>query len=114
MPRQITALATAVRHDGSQTLYAACADGSVWHAAPWQLAAGMGWEQLTGVPDPEPPSTQAGDWDHAGLARSDSHCLDLIQAQLDGEEWNADTLSTIAELVRSTGRCIDDLEQGKL
>jgi hypothetical protein len=44
----------------------------------------------------------------------DSRALDLIQGLLDGKEWNSDTLDNIANTVRATGRCIDDLEQGTL
>lgn len=108
MPRQITALTTTVIDD-AEWLYAACTDGSVWYCSPSK----PGWCQLSSIPDPEPPNAPAGTLDYAGLVPSDSRCLDLIQSQLDGKEWNADTLSVIAELVRGTGRCIDDLEQGE-
>jgi hypothetical protein len=40
--------------------------------------------------------------------------MDLIQDLLDGKEWNSDTLDHVANAVRATGRCIDDLEQGTL
>jgi hypothetical protein len=45
---------------------------------------------------------------------SDERAMDLIQSLLDGKEWNSDTLDNIANAVRATGRCIDDLEQGTL
>ena len=41
---------------------------------------------------------------------SDERAMDLIQNLLDGKEWNSDTLDHIANAVRATGRCIDDLE----
>ena len=44
----------------------------------------------------------------------DSRALDLIQGLLNGEEWDSDTVDNIANIVRATGRCIDDLEQGTI
>lgn len=43
---------------------------------------------------------------------SDSHALDLIAALLNGGEWSADTAPDVAEIVRSTGREILDLDEG--
>jgi len=45
---------------------------------------------------------------------SDERAMDLIQDLLDGKEWNSDTLDHVANAVRATGRCINDLEQGTL
>ena len=42
---------------------------------------------------------------------SQSAALDLIANTMSASEWNADTLDAIAEIVRSTGRAVDDLEQ---
>jgi hypothetical protein len=42
---------------------------------------------------------------------SQSAALDLIANIMSASEWNADTLDAIAEIVRSTGRAVDDLEQ---
>lgn len=38
----------------------------------------------------------------------DDHALDTITRILSGDEWNADTIDTIAEVVRRTGRVIAD------
>jgi hypothetical protein len=40
----------------------------------------------------------------------DRNALDDIAELLSGEEWNPETLNTIADLVRETGRDIDDLD----
>jgi hypothetical protein len=39
----------------------------------------------------------------------DSNALDAIAALMSGTEWEASTLDDIAEIVRSTGRVIDDV-----
>ena len=39
----------------------------------------------------------------------DGLALNTIQSILSGSEWNAETIERIAEIVRSTGRVVDDL-----
>lgn len=41
---------------------------------------------------------------------ADTRAMNQIQAILNGQEWNADTASAIAEVVTSTGRQVDDLD----
>lgn len=41
----------------------------------------------------------------------DFFALDHIQDQLDGVEWDADTLERIADIVRETGREVRDLSE---
>ena len=43
-------------------------------------------------------------------ASTDARTLDLIQSVLSGQEWDADTAATIANLVRDTGREVRDIE----
>lgn len=46
----------------------------------------------------------------ASILESDTRAMMQIQAILNGQEWNADTASAIAEVVTSTGRQVDDLD----
>jgi hypothetical protein len=39
----------------------------------------------------------------------DSKAVDAIARVLDGQVWDSDTPSTVAEIVRKTGREVDDL-----
>jgi branched-subunit amino acid aminotransferase/4-amino-4-deoxychorismate lyase len=41
----------------------------------------------------------------------DATALDAIAAVLHGHEWNADALVTIADVVRRTGRVVDDVNE---
>lgn len=41
---------------------------------------------------------------------TDSAALDLIAELMSATEWDPDTLNTIADIIRSTGRSIDDTE----
>ena len=45
--------------------------------------------------------------------RADSSALDEIARVLDANEWNAETMSHIADVVRETGRTIRDTEDSK-
>lgn len=40
---------------------------------------------------------------------TDASALDHIAAILTGSEWNADTITHIADIVRHTGRTVTDL-----
>lgn len=42
---------------------------------------------------------------------SDTVAVDLIQAILDGTEWDAGTATVIADAVRATGRRVRDLHE---
>jgi hypothetical protein len=64
------------------------------------------WESLDGMPDAAV----------VRLARErgtpvwrDRQTLDAIASLLNGREWSADTLDTIAEWLRATGRTINDI-----
>jgi hypothetical protein len=48
----------------------------------------------------------------ATMGEIDRRALDEIQATLGGTEWNADTASAVAEIVRRTGRTIADVGEG--
>jgi len=41
----------------------------------------------------------------------DKRALDLIRSIMSGKEWNADTTSDIAGVVRRTGRTIRDTDE---
>jgi hypothetical protein len=43
-------------------------------------------------------------------AAADAAALDAIASTLSGQEWDADTLVTVADAVRKTGRVVDDVE----
>lgn len=43
--------------------------------------------------------------------RSDKSAMDAIAALMDGKEWDSDTSSAIAELVRETGRHVRDPDE---
>lgn len=49
---------------------------------------------------------------HPCPARRDSLVLDRLQGLLSGQEWSANTLDRAAELVRSSGRPVEDLDLG--
>jgi hypothetical protein len=40
---------------------------------------------------------------------ADGEALDQIQAALDGREWDADAIETVASVVRATGRLVRDV-----
>lgn len=43
---------------------------------------------------------------------ADERAMDLIQGKLSGVEWSPDTLDEIADIVRATGRFVNDMEDG--
>lgn len=49
----------------------------------------------------------AGSWQLPGEA--DRSALDAMANLLSGAAWDADVLSTVADLIRQTGRTVDDL-----
>ena len=42
----------------------------------------------------------------------DTAALNAITTLLSGSEWNPNTLNEVAEIIRETGRVIDDTEEG--
>ena len=42
---------------------------------------------------------------------TDEEAMDQIHSLMDGEEWDADTLDGIAEIVQKTGRAIGDCNE---
>lgn len=55
-------------------------------------------------------------WAHLDELRrlgDDSDALDAIAAELCGREWSADVVAVIAEIVRATGRDVDDIAGGE-
>jgi hypothetical protein len=45
---------------------------------------------------------------------TDEAAMTLIQQLLDGREWDSLTLSDIADVVRLTGRCVEDLDESSV
>ena len=45
---------------------------------------------------------------NATVGNADAKALDAITAEMSGREWSPDTLEAIAEIVRGTGRVIED------
>lgn len=43
--------------------------------------------------------------------KTDSNAMDIIARTLSGSEWNADMVEAIVDLVRATGRKIEDLSE---
>ena len=43
----------------------------------------------------------------------DTAAMDQIALLLDGQIWDSDTLSTISEIVRNTGRSVEDFYGGR-
>lgn len=41
---------------------------------------------------------------------ADSYSMDIIARTLSGSEWNADMIDAIADLIRATGRTIEDIQ----
>lgn len=85
------------------------------------LAAGLARTVPASVPTREYVDTEAPLLDEetrAELARgvdalrrlSDTNALDAIHALLDGEQWHAGTIETVAEIVARTGRTIAEPE----
>ncbi len=48
------------------------------------------------------------------LKHPDARALDAIARELDGVEWDADTLDAIAAIIRATGRQVRDIEDPTL
>lgn len=42
--------------------------------------------------------------------RSDSEALDAVAALLNAEQWSSDHLSAVAEMIRATGRTVEDVQ----
>lgn len=57
----------------------------------------------------EPRSDEEGQTKVAYAIPADGEALDQIQAALDGREWDADAIETVASIVRATGRPVRDV-----
>lgn len=64
----------------------------------------------SGYGDPQTPQILAQFTDENPTAVADIAAMNGIAAVMSGEEWSADTLDAIADIVRATGREIADSE----
>lgn len=65
------------------------------------------WDALDGAPD----SDIADIGRERGIPLSrDVQALDAIAALLNAEDWSSDHLAAVADMIRSTGRTIEDIK----
>ena len=55
-------------------------------------------------------AAQVQQFTEATQTKSDREAMDSIAQELDGKEWNSDTVDAVAREVRYTGRRVDDFE----
>ena len=66
------------------------------------------WQEFPPFAEPNPKIME---FFHGKIQQDDSSLLDRMAEFLSGREWNADTSQTIVDMIRSSGREVNDVEQ---